>query len=218
VRNGTTFVLLAVIAWSGSTAASQSNNDVHSILLVRTGFRGDKPFTYRYVEGFQERGRWIYPDIGYIDFGETKQYREFFIGAGWTVFSSKHFRFIEEGMIDQTLGLASEHATYFVPWSFAPFNITTRLGGEIVYFPYLPLNKQGRIQHVLERAKVEYDFTHFKAGAGYSAYQFGDGPWQDKPFMTATLKAGKLGNFEFWLQRLPGDHAHLQVRYAKVFN
>jgi hypothetical protein len=170
------------------------------------------------MAAFQERGRWIYPDIGYIDFGETKQYREFFIGAGWTVFSSKHFRFIEEGMIDQALGPASEHATYFVPWSFAPFNITTRLGGEIVYFPYLPLNKQGRIQHVLERAKVEYDFAHFKAGAGYSADRFGDGPWQDKPFMTATLKAGKLGNFEFWLQRLPGDHAHLQVRYTKVFN
>jgi hypothetical protein len=218
MRNRTTFVLLTIVALSASTAAAQSNNDVQSILLVRTGFRDGKPFTYHYVEVFQERGRWIYPDIGYIDFGETKQYREFFIGAGGTVFASKHFRFIEEGMIEQALGPASEHATYFVPWSFAPFNITPRLGGEIVYFPYLPLNKQGRIQHVLERAKVEYDFKHFKAGAGYGAYQFGDGPWQNKPFMTATLKAGKLGNFEFWLQRLPGNHAHLQVRYAKVFN
>ena len=67
-------------------------------------------------------------------------------------------------------------------------------------------------------AKVEYDFKHFKAGAGYGAYQLGDGPWQNKPFLTATLKAGKLGNFELWLQRLPGNDAQLQVRYAKAFN
>src|SRR6267142_1349003 len=160
MRNLTILLVCLTVAMSSQTAAAQSTNDATSILLVRTGFRDGKAFTYKYLEGFQERGRWIYPDVGYIDFGETRQYREFFIGAGWTVFSSKHFRFIEEGMIDQTLGLASEHATYFVPWSFAPFNITTRLGGEIVYFPYLPLNKQGRIQHVLERAKVEYDFTH----------------------------------------------------------
>jgi hypothetical protein len=218
MRNQTAFVLLAIIIFLASNAAAQSNNDVHSILLVRTGFRDDKAFTYHYVEAFQERGRWIYPDIGYIDFGETKQYREFFIGAGGAVIASKHLRFIEEGMIEQALGPTSEHATYFIPWSFAPFNITSRLGGEVVYFPYLPLNKQGRIQHVLERAKVEYDFEHFKAGAGYGAYQFGDGPWENKPFITATLKAGSLGNFEFWLQRLPGNHAHLQVRYAKAFN
>jgi hypothetical protein len=37
-------------------------------------------------------------------------------------------------------------------------------------------------------------------------------------FITATLKAGSLGNFEFWLQRLPGNHAQVQFRYARTFN
>ena len=217
MRNLTIF-LLVTVALSLRTAAAQSNNDVQTILLMRTGFRNGKAFTYRFVEGFQGRGRWIYPDAGYIDFGEARQYREFFIGAGGTVFTSKHLKFVEEGFIQQAVGPASAKATYLVLQTFAPFSFTPRLGGEVLYFPYLPLTREGRVQHVLERAKLEYDFIHLKVGAGFGAYQFGDGPWQNKPFLTTTVKAGALGNFEFWLQRLPGNHAHLQVRYAKVFN
>jgi len=92
-----------------------------------------------------------------------------------------------------------------------------KLGGEVVYFPYLPLNKAGRMQHVLERAKLEYSFKHFKAGGGYGAYQFGDSPWQNKPFITSTLKCGRFGNLELWLQKMPRGNPQVQVRYEKTF-
>ena len=168
------------------------------------------------METFQVRGRWVFPDLGYIDFGKS-DYKELFVGAGATLVSSKHLTLIEEGYFVQAVGSTSGDARYFQPWTYIGWNIAPKLGGEAVYFPYLPLNKAGRIQHVLERAKMEYDFKHWKLGAGYAAYQFGDGEWQNKPFITTTLKAGKLGNLEIWLQKMPTKTAQVQVRYAKVF-
>ena len=103
-----------------------------------------------------------------------------------------------------------------MPWSYIGYRLTPRLGGETSYFPYLPINKAGRIQHVLERAKLEYDFKRVKLGGGYAAYRYGNDSWQNKPFVTTTLKAGYLGNVEFWLQRMPVNQVQLQVRYSKT--
>ncbi len=217
MRNLFVIGLVIIAAASSNTASGQGTNDAHTVLLVRGGFRAGN-FTHRYVEVFQERGRWIYPDIGYIDFGNAGRYREFFIGAGGVVFTSRHLTLVEEGFIQQATGPLAEGATYFVPFSLAALRFGQKISGEVVYFPYLPLNDAGRVQHILERAKLEYDFKYLKAGGGYGAYRFGDSSWQNKPFLTTTLKAGRMGNFEFWLQRLPGNHAQVQFRYARVFN
>jgi hypothetical protein len=98
------------------------------------------------------------------------------------------------------------------------YNLAPKLGGQMVYFPYLPLNEAGRVQHVLERAKLEYDFGRVKLGGGYAGYRFGDGDWQNKPFVTASIKAGPVGAVELWLQHLPGNRLTVQVRYAKTFH
>lgn len=203
-----------IFASFSSIAVAQ---DTQTFVVARTGVQDDAKSTYRYAEVFQQRGRWIFPDVGYIDFVDAKQYREYFVGAGAVLFTSKRITIIEEGYLDKAAGPASGGALYFQPWTLVAVTVTPKLSGEVVYFPYLPLNKAARIQHVLERAKLEYDFKHFKIGAGYGAYQYGDGPWTNRPLVTTTLKGGHLGDLELWLQRMPGDHVQLQVRYAKIF-
>src|ERR1041385_4019239 len=94
------------------------------------------------------------------------------------------------------------------------YHVTEKLGGEAVYFPYIPVNGSGRKQHVLERAKLERKFTNrWKAGAGIGGYKFGDEPWSTRPFLTTTLST-RWGAWELWLQRLPENKPQLQIRYA----
>lgn len=212
------FVAVAVVVASVSlTCGTAMAQDTQTFVIGRTGVGDDAKTTYRIVEVFQQRGRWIFPDVGYIDFADPKQYREYFVGAGAVLFTSKRITIIEEGYLDKAAGPASGDALYFQPWTLVAISITPKLGAEVVYFPYLPLNKAARIQHVLERAKLEYDFKHVKVGGGYAAYQYGEGPWSNRPFVSTTLKGGKLGDLELWLQRMPGDHVQVQVRYAKIF-
>ena len=172
--------------------------------------------TQHYLEVIETRGRWIPIDIGYIDFGRS-DYREYFFGGGGVVFKSNNLVIVQEGYLDQTAGTASGSALYFQPFTVVSCGLTDKISGQVVYFTYLPLNKAGRLQYVLETSKLEYNFKHFKAGGGYGAYRYGDEPWQHKPFVTATLKCGRLGDVEFWLQRLPGNHAQAQIRFSKTF-
>jgi hypothetical protein len=207
-------MILAILVALG-TASAQTNN-TENIFIARMGMTNKA--TYHLVEAFQQRGRWIVPDVGYIDFNRAGEYREFFIGGGAVLHDSKHLTIIEEGYIDRASGPKSGGATYFQPWTLVGYRITPKIGGQTVYFPYLPLNKAARIQHVLERAVMEYDLgRHFKVGGGYAAYQFGNGPWENKPLITATIKTTDYGSFEFWLQRVPGNHASAQIRYFKVW-
>lgn len=186
-----------------------------TIVVARMGMRNAA--TYHYVEGFQiHRGKWIYPDVGYIDFAKNG-YWEFFIGGGAVIHDSKHFTLIHEGYLDRAQGSKSLSATYYQPWSLIAYKLNDRVSGKTVYFPYLPLNKPARIQHVLECSQLEYDFKHFRMGAGYGGYKYGEESWQHKPYVTWTLKAGALGKLELWLQRLPGNHVQAQIRLAKTF-
>ncbi|MBI4456403.1 MAG: hypothetical protein HY644_10940 [Acidobacteria bacterium] len=183
--------------------------ETETTIIARMGMR--QAATYHYLETYQTRSRWIAPDIGYIDFGRSN-YREFFFGGGIVLYSSKRLMLIEEGFVEQAFGNASGRATYFVPWTFLKYELAPRIGIEVVYFPYIPLDDEGRIQHVIERAKVEYDFSHFKSGLGYAAYQFADDRWWHKPFITFTVKTKSLGNFEFWIQKIPAG-PQVQFRY-----
>jgi hypothetical protein len=205
-----TFMLLFAL-FTGFSAFTQ---ETETSVIARMGMRNSA--TYHYSEVYQTRGRWIYPDVLYIDFAHNN-YREIGIGGGAVLYASKRFIAIEEGYIEQATGTASGNATYFIPWTLVIWKITPKVASETCYFPYLPLNKSGRIQHVLERSKVEYEFKRWKLGGGYGAYQFGEDKWEHKPFASVTLKGGKYGDLEFWLQRMPQGAPQVQIRYAMAF-
>ena len=189
-----------------------------SFLIGRTGIRTDSPHvgTYRYLEFFQARGNWILPDLGAIDFYHSN-YRELFVGAGRTLYNSKQVTWVAELYFAQATGSAAQSARYLWPWTLVDVRFTPQLTGEIVYFPYIPLNQSAHVQHVLERAKVEYAPSKaWKVGAGYGAYQYSGQSWQNKPFVTTTLSTA-AGSFELWLQKMP-DGGQVQLRYQFVWH
>lgn len=199
-----------VVLWvcvSGRALWSQTD----TFVIARMGLRNAA--TYHLVELFQVRGRWFAPDLLYVDYGKNN-YRELFAGAGRTMFQSKKFSLANGCYFDAAMGPAAHGAMYLLPWTYVTYQLTNKIGGETYYFPYLPLNSSGTLQHLLERAKLEYAWAHFKLGLGYSGYLAGDNPWQSRPFLTGTLRGGKLGDLEVWLQRLPENKLQLQLRYV----
>jgi hypothetical protein len=200
----------------GQDATGTSERSTTTIFLARTGEQIESPpsATYHFLELLQMRGRWVYPDVGYIDFARN-DYREGFIGAGAMLLHNKRVTLIEELYFDQAFGSAAQSARYLQPWTMLQLRFTPKFTNETVYFPYLPLNSSGRIQQVLERSKFEYAVKKaWKAGMGYGGYRYGGLEWQNKPFLTTTLSSA-AGDFEFWLQKLPGG-AEVQLRYQLV--
>lgn len=202
-----TLLLLAA-----AVAPARAQNE--TLVLLRTATeRG----VYHMVEVVHERGRIIPLDVGYIDFDNPKQYREMWIGGGAVAWESPRGFLITEGLLARAFGEHGNGAMYVEPFFLGVYRVAPRVPIEGCYFAFVPLNEAATEQHLLERIKVEYDFARFKAGAGYSAYKFGEEAWHHKPFVTGTFKAGGLGNFEVWLQRVPDDQFAVQFRYAKVF-
>jgi hypothetical protein len=185
-----------------------------TVLLLRTATdRG----TYHYAEVIHERGRWVPLDAGYIDFDHPKQYRELWIGGGFKPIATARGSLTVEGLIDKASGAQSGGALYLQPFFLGTARVVGNVLAEAEYFGYVPLNDEGHAQHVIERAKVEYDFPRFKVGGGYAAYSPGDGVWNHKPYITTTLKVPRVGNIETWFQRLSGGYFSVQFRYSKVF-
>jgi hypothetical protein len=119
-------------------------------------------------------------------------------------------------LLTQASGSGANKARYLIPWTLIQYRLSEKLGGEAVYFPYLPLNKGGSAQHVLERMKLERKVaSHWKAGAGLGGYRSAGNAWSHKPFLTTTVST-RWGDWEFWLQRLPGNKGQFQIRYAIV--
>jgi hypothetical protein len=207
------FVVVACVLVTRDTAVAQGAPAVDTHVLARTA---TDQGAYHYAQVYQQRGRWIYPDVGYVDFNDAGRYREAWVGAGGVLYESAYVAFIGEGHIDKAFGPAADGALYLQPWMLLAYHLAPGLGGDLVYFPNLPLNDAGRRQHILERAKLEYDFGRVKVGGGYAGSRIGDGPWKSKPFVTATINAGAVGAIELWLQQLPGNRVTVQVRYAKT--
>ena len=207
------FLAYAIPAFAQDPASTAPTT---TIFVARTGQRLDSPRigTYHYLELFQLRGKWIFPDVGYIDFAQGN-YREVFVGAGRTLHDSKRVTLAEELYFVQALGPAAKNARYLQTWTMLQIRFTPKFTSETVYFPYLPLNHSARIQHVIERSKFEYTLKKsWKLGVGYGGYKFGSAEWQHKPFLTTTVST-RAGDFEFWLQKMPGG-AQVQLRYKLV--
>ena len=200
---------------AGATS-SPPGNPTTTIVIARAGMRLDHPHvgTYHYLEFFQSRNRWIYPDIGYVDLA-TNTYREVFVGGGRAFLDDKHVTLIGEFFFDQAFGPAARGASYLMPWSLLQVRFTPKFTNETSYFLYLPLNNSARIQHVFERSKFEYALRKpWKAGVGYGGYRYGDTDWDHRPFVTTTISTA-AGTFEFWLQKMPRG-AQIQFRYMLV--
>ncbi len=209
---------LALTSFAQDTAITTDNDPATTIVLARTGVRTDAPHvgTYHMVEAFQVRGKWIVPDVCYIDYG-TGNYHELCIGAGRTFYDGKRAMVASELYFAQATGPAAKSARYLWPWTIVQFHFTKKWNSEAVYFPYLPLNSSARIQHVIERAKVEYTINKtFKVGGGYAGYRYGDDTWQSKPMLTTTISTKRTGAFEFWLQKMPGG-GQIQFRYVLAY-
>jgi hypothetical protein len=194
---------------------AQSAAETTTIVLAREGqrFQPQSTATLHYLETFQVRHRWVLPDVGYIDFGHS-DYREAFMGGGYTLLDGKHISLVEEGLFVQASGSSANQERYLMPWTMIQYHLTEKLGGEAVYFPYIPVNNSGRKQHVLERAKLERKISNrWKAGAGLGGYKFADDSWSNRPFVTTTLTT-RWGDWEFWVQRLPYNKPQVQIRYA----
>lgn len=214
-------VLLILLGSAAGTAAqdSRSSPEVQSggttsLFLARGAQSMVSPYVSKmhYLEFLQIRNRWIYPDIGYVDFGQS-DYRELFVGGGRTLIDRQRISWEQEMLYVQAFGQAAHSARYLQPWSLLRIEFTPKLTSETSYFLYIPLNSPAQLHHVLERAKVEYSVTNrWKVGAGYAALKFAGSSLQNKPFLTTTVLT-KEGAFEFWLQHIPGG-GQVQLRYS----
>jgi hypothetical protein len=203
-------------AQGAAPAGDAASAPTMTFFLARTGQQLDSAFgnTFHYLEFFQVRDRWIYPDIGYVDFGHNN-YREFFIGGGRTVFENKWVSLDLELLYVQGTGPAAGSASYLQPFTIVRLFFTPKVSGEAEYFNYLPLNDSAKFHQVLERSKLEYAVKkRWKIGAGYSGLNFPGAPWQNRPLITTTIST-KAGAFEFWLQKIPGG-GQVELRYRLV--
>jgi hypothetical protein len=219
-------MMLAGLLVSGSaiTALAQNTARGHeadtpstiSLFFARTGQSLTSPYagTIHYLEFLQVRDKWIYPDLGYIDFAHNN-YREFFVGGGRTLLDAKFATWDQELLYVQAAGAAAASARYLQPWSMMRIRFTPKFTNETVYFAYLPLNDSAHIKQVLERAKFEYALKkRWKIGAGYAGVKIPGVPWINKPLLTTTIFT-KAGAFEFWLQKIPGGE-QVEFRYALI--
>ena len=188
--------------------------EVKNVFAERLAMRNAA--TQHYAQFYQQRGNWLAPDLCYVDYGKSN-YRENFFGGGKVFYRGGHLVLTHEEFFGQTSGSASNDARYLLPWTKAEYTLAPKLAGSTVYFVYVPLNDTAKFHQTVERAKLEYDFKKFKFGAGYAGAEPINKDWQNKPMVTLTLKCGKFGALEFWGQRLPGNHAQLQVRYLGQF-
>jgi hypothetical protein len=79
---------------------------------------------YHYAEVFQQRGRWIVADVGYIDFNHPGEYREVFFGAGGEIVHTDRLVVSEEGMIDKADGRVSGGGVFLLPYTYVAYERT----------------------------------------------------------------------------------------------
>jgi hypothetical protein len=205
-------LVLALGGFGSHPAAAQSGGTTLGLLRTATG-----DGAYHYAQIIHERGRWVALDVGYIDFNSPSDYFEAWIGSGVLALAGERGILITQGNLVRAFGDAADGALYAQGFFLGRLRLTDRLVSEAAYLPYIPLNDAGEVQHLLERAKLEAEFSGWKAGVGYGAYRFSDLDWQHKPFLTATAPPSRLGTFEVWVQRLPGDSQTVQLRWVRAF-
>jgi hypothetical protein len=183
---------------------------------VRTGEQLQAPhvLTYRMVEYSQQRGRWVFPDLGAYDTGHGED-ELLFAGVGAEFRPGKRATLTQVLYFGQDTGPGSHGARSLWVWPVLDLTFTPRLTAEAVVYPTIPLNRAQQAGFDVDRAKLEYVLRrNLTAGCGYSATIRAGSAWQNKPLLTTTVST-RAGSFEFWLQRIPGG-GEVQLRYQLV--
>jgi hypothetical protein len=211
--------LMGGLAFSNAeeTAPQQFSSPVQDIVILRTGeqFQAPHVITYHLVEIAQQRGKWLVPDFGAIDYGKGN-FRELFIGGGPIYHYGKMVTYNQELFFAQdnpaqrltgraTFGPGRSSTSSSLPGS--PPRLSPTL--------CIPLNRAAYMQYDLDRAKLEYAVSRrLIAGGGLSLAKNAGHPWENKSFITTTVST-RHGTFEFWLQKTPGG-GQIQMRYQLV--
>lgn len=200
-------LMTVVLALFASSVSAQTETVYESRFAANSETQ-----TLRMVEVSQTRGNTVAWDLGFIDPG-TSGYHELFVGVGRIFTPHKKITFVEEIYFVQAVGADAHGARYVQPFTVVILPVTEKLGGFVKYFPYVPLNRSARVQHVLDEASLKYDFGRFKLGGGYGAYRYGDDAWQNLPFVSGVIKLGPVGALDIWFQKTPSGN---QIRLNYV--
>ncbi|HYF05595.1 MAG TPA: hypothetical protein VEA59_05480 [Patescibacteria group bacterium] len=207
-------ICLLFLLFLGFSSVARAQ-EVQTTLILRTAI-GRAGSRYNLLEVLQTRGKTIFPDILYIDFGRGNEYREVGLGFGRILYSSERHLLIGELYFFAATGPAANGALYLQPWVYAKYGFTEKLSLQASYFPYIPVNSAGTVQHVLEHIKLERRVKKVWLGVGYEGYKFGEQDWQNFPFGSAAFTVPKFGNMEVWGQHVPGGF-RVQLRYDKTW-
>lgn len=213
--------LVVCMVWLFSAVAAAAQGEfasapVVSTLVVRTGEPLQSPhrLTYRLVEFSQQRGRWILPDLGAYDSSAGKD-KLLFTGAGAEFRIGRRIDYTQIVYFAQDVGPGSHAARMLWVWPVLDVDLGRRWMAEGVAYPTIPLNRAAQTGFDIDRIKLERELTRrFSAGAGYSASLCTGKPWDNKPFVTTTVRS-RAGSFEFWLERIDAG-AQVQVRYTLI--
>jgi hypothetical protein len=195
---------------------AQENDKVKTSTLVWWGFRNGTNFVF--MDNYRTQGRSIIPDVGWVDFGKSHEYREVFAGGGYIPVNNKRFSLVTEGFFLQGTGLTRNRPNYFLAYVVSGFKPVARLNWETNYFGYYPINKTAQVQHVLDRSKLEWQFSdRFALGGGFAGCITKGTKWDSMPFASAKLSTKDYGNFEIWLQKVPPPYNYrFQLRFNKT--
>ncbi|KAA6456460.1 hypothetical protein DYQ86_25335 [Acidobacteria bacterium AB60] len=206
------FFLFAGPLW----AAEAESRPVTNIFILRSAeqLQGPHVVTYRVFEWSEERGKWIFPDFGYFDTGYGRE-QIWFAGAGAHLLRTPRINWEQDFYVSQEAGPESKNRRAFWIWPVVNVRFPAKLSAQVAAYPTLPLNRAQRWGYDVDRAKLERRLgAHWSAGVGYAGGICETRTWESKPFLTATHRT-KLGNFEVWLQKIPGG-SQAQVRYVLV--
>lgn len=208
------YVMMVLAALPLFAAENDSPALPETAFVARTGVRMQSHYeaTYHLYEFSQQRGRWLWPDLGYYDSGKTND-QLWFAGAGGDIIRNNRVELLQIVYVEQEVGRDAHNQRAIWIWPVLDVQLTPRLSSETVVYPTIPIDRSQRWAFDVDRSKLEYQLRrNLKAGAGYSASVGAECDWFSKPFLTTTL-TNRTGSWEFWIQRISGG-AQLQVRYT----
>jgi hypothetical protein len=208
-------LLVASVSFVTQSVSAQTNtNDAsaerpanatpwETALFLRTTAARNGQF-FNYTEAAVDNGRWVVLDGGWLNFGQAG-YAEVFVGAGRIHSIGKRGTLIEELYFDRSYGYLSDHASYLQTYVSAEYQFGKGWSADTNLLPYLPLNKKGTFQLVVDRASLRKRLNdRLQVSAGYSAFKFGNTPLVNKEFGSLILLTKSRGSFETMLIHFPG--------------
>lgn len=181
-------------------------------IISRVGVEAKAGATYTYNAVWIEDGKKVDVDAGYLTYPGIST-GEAYIGAGYTLIAKENFFFVFEGLVDFETGNKTAHGVYFQPWiAFGGKCKKLNYGG--VIFPYLPLNKAGAKQLVIENITLSTKIPGGNLEGGYAAYASDAAGYHNKPFIGFTPNWKPLNNITIWYQRDTKTHGNIiQIRF-----